>query len=417
MIEKKVLPGGVRFIYEYIPYVRSASFGVWVGNGSRHEKKREEGASHFIEHMVFKGTRSRTAADIAAISDRIGGQINAYTTKECTCFYGRVLDEHLCELVDVLYDMLKNSKFDDKDIITERNVIFEEIGMYADTPEDLVIEQLFTGIYKGSPLSHPILGSRSSLSKMDGNFLKSYMKSHYFAENIVISLSGSFSDMDIDKICSLFSDYGGGRLKCRPAEYKRCFISKRKNIEQNHICITFPAISAVSPERFALTLLSSAFGGAMSSRLFQTVREELGLCYSIYSFPSSYDDLGCFSIYTALGRETEDRAINAILSEISRVLEHGISEAELTLAKEQAKAAILMSLESTSSRMNRLGRGELVFGQVQSVDETIESYENVTLSDIRRIAERVFDMNELSFSAVGKVKSAEQYRELIQKSI
>ena len=413
MFEKRTLPNGIRIVYEYIPYVRSVSFGIWVKNGSRSEKSEENGASHFIEHMVFKGTNTRTAADIAAQSDRLGGQINAYTTKECTCFYGRVLDTHLGHLADILHDMLKNSNFDDKDVLNERGVIFDEIDMYEDTPEDLVIEQLLTGIYKGSSLSRPILGKKSTLKKMSGQFLKDFMVSHYGGENIVIAISGSFKTSDIDNIASLFSDFGSGSVEYRKASFHRTFDVKHKDIEQNHICIGYPGFSIYDDDRYSLSLLSNILGGGMSSRLFQKVRERKGLCYSVYSFLSSYIDGGIFGIYTAAGNSNYLEAVRLILEEVEKIRQDGVTATELALTKEQAKVNVLMSLESTGVRMNRLGRNELFLGRIPSTEELIEKYEAVTTDDILSLAQKVFDPELVSFSFVGSGEQGDKFKEMI----
>lgn len=413
MFEKRTLKNGLRIVYENIPYVRSASVGVWVGSGSRYEKAAEGGASHFIEHMVFKGTGRRTALEIAELSDRIGGQINAFTTKECTCFYGRVLDEHILTLVDILYDMLTGSKFGEIDIENERGVIFEEIDMYEDSPEDLVVERLIGGIYKNA-LGKPILGKKSTLSKMDGDFLKSFMSAHYSPENIVISVSGSFKPGDIDNIAGLFSGLSGKKPRLRGAYYQPAFVSKKKRIEQSHICLGFPGLPTGSRRRYAFILLSNILGGSMSSRLFQNVREKRGLCYTIYSFVSSYIDTGMFGIYTATNDGCQLEAIRLILDEIDRINDSGVTEDELSLCKQQAESNILMSLESTSDRMNRLGRGELFLGRVLTPDEIIEEYDKITAEDILALSRSIFNRDNISFSAVGKNLPEDDYRNILR---
>ena len=414
MFEKKTLANGVRIVYEYIPYVRSASLGIWVGTGSRYEKAGENGASHFIEHMVFKGTGTRSATDIAAITDRIGGQINAFTTKECTCFYGRVLDTHIDLLLDLLCDMVFDSKFSQQDVDNERNVIFEEIGMYEDTPDDLVTERLFSGIYKGSSLARPILGRKPTLSKMDGSFLKNYMKTHYSPENTVVALSGNFTPSDIDNIADHFSGMDGSMSKFKPAKYRSAFTLKRKNIEQNHLNVAFPGAGVNDDSRYALLLLSGILGGGVSSRLFQNIREKYGLCYNVYSFTSSYLDTGVLGIYTATSSATQSDALKLILREIESIRENGVTDTELSLAKEQAKSNILMSLESTSSRMTRIGRSELFSGRVLLPEEMIERYDSVTKETIKDLAGRLLTPDSMSFSAVGKILHEDEYRKILK---
>ncbi len=415
MYEKIVLPNGVRILYEFIPHVRSVSLGLWVGTGSRYESARMCGASHFIEHMLFKGTATRSAAQLASVMDAIGGQTNAFTTKECTCFHGRVLDTHLDQLSDVLCDMFFNSKFDEKDVQNERSVILEEIDMYQDTPEDLTSERLFSAVYKGSTLAKPILGKKSTLAAMTGQSLRQHMRDHYTPDVVVVAVSGSFQPDDIRRLADRFGQMTPGKKhRLPPASYTPSFTVRRKSLEQNHLTIAFPGVSVTDPNRYTLQLLSDILGGGMSSRLFQTVREERGLCYSIYTYGTSYTDTGLFSIYTALGRSTEAAAIRVILDEVRRFQDHGVTEEELTRAREQVKANVLMGLESTSARMNRLGRGELFYGTIPEPDEIIARYDAVTAEDIRSMAQACLDLKNVSFSGVGKVDSADYYRELLQ---
>lgn len=410
------LSNGVRIVYENIPYVRSASVGIWVNVGTRDEKAIENGASHFIEHMVFKGTKNRTAAQLAYEMDRIGGQINAYTTKENTCFYGRVLDTHVPQIADILCDMLLNSNFYDEDVANERNVIIEEIGMYEDTPDDLVTEQLFGGCFKGSSLARPVLGTRSSLSKMDGAFLKSFMQEHYTGDKIIVAMAGNISEKDAQYFAERLKDVPAGNGKKRKeASYVPCFKAKKKATEQNHLCIAFPCIGVTDDRRYAVQLMNNIIGGGMSSRLFQSVREDKGLCYSIYSFIASYKETGLFGIYTALGKETERQTIQLITEEIKKFRKNGVTQDELELAREQVKSNILMSLESTGSRMNRLGNNMLYFDKCKSFDDTIAGYDKVTADDIAKVAELIFDYSQVSFSAVGRVDKADMYQQYISE--
>lgn len=415
MYEKIVLPNGVRILHEYIPYVRSVSLGIWVGTGSRFEAAQMGGASHFIEHMLFKGTATRSAAQLASIMDAIGGQTNAFTTKECTCFHGRVLDTHLDQLTDVLCDMFFSSRFDENDVKNERGVILEEIDMYQDTPEDLASERLFSAVYKGSALARPILGKKSTLEAMTGETLRQHMKAHYTPDVVVVALSGSYKPEDIQRLSDRFAAMTPGeKQRITPATYAPSFVVRRKSLEQNHLTMAFPGVAVTDDARFTLQLLSDILGGGMSSRLFQTVRENRGLCYSIYTYGSSYADTGLFNVNTALGRETEAEAIRVILDELRLFQDKGVTEDELLRAREQVKANVLMGLESTSTRMNRLGRNELYFGTVPDPDEIIARYDAVTAADIRTMAETCLDLQKVSFSGVGKVESAEYYRELVQ---
>lgn len=414
MYNKITLDNGVRIVSEKIDYVRSAAIGIWVGCGSRFETPQESGASHFIEHMLFKGTQRRSAAGIAEEMDAIGGQMNAFTTKECTCFYGRVLDSNLKKAMDLLFDMFFCSALRDEDAKAEREIINEEIDMYEDTPDDLVTERLLTKVYTGSALEGPILGTKESLAAMDGGFLRQFMENHYCPENIVIALSGSFEESDIDYIKEAFSSIqGANRNTILPVKYHQIFTVKEKPIEQNHLCLAFEGLPVGDADRYTMQLLSGILGGGMSSRLFQKVREENSLCYSIYSFGSGYIDTGVLGIYTALGRDTERRALELIRDVVSGLLQDGVTDAELHRAREQVKSNVLMGLESTNARMNKIGKNELYSGKIPSTEETIEAYDSVTVQAVRCLAERCFNFDKLAFSAVGQISPEEYYREIL----
>jgi len=414
MFNKIVLPNGVRVLTDRIPHVRSAAVGIWVGIGSRFEAASENGAAHFIEHMLFKGTERRTAAELAEEMDQIGGQINAFTTKDCTCFYGRVLDTNLPVAIDVLCDMFFSSRFDENDVISERGVIIEEIGMYEDTPEDLVIELLYSEVYRGCSLARPILGKKSTLERMTGETLRDFMQRKYRSGDIVIALSGSFTDSDVQAICERFSLMPKSRRARLPsAKYRPCVTTKRKKIEQNHLCFGFPCVSNLSPDRYAMQLLNNIFGGGMSSRLFQELREKRGLCYSAGSFMSTQDDTGLFCLTMALSQDSEEEAIKVVAQEIEKIKSSGVSQTELDRSREQVKANILMGLESTNTRMSRIARCELTYGRVIPIEETIAAYDAVTREDLQRLAAEVFDLEKMAFSAVGRVRTVEQYKELL----
>lgn len=416
MYEKITLENGVRIVYEHMPHVRSACVGIWVGTGSRNEKSTQSGAAHFIEHMLFKGTKTRTAAQLAGEMDAIGGQINAYTTRESTCYYARVLDIHLDKAVELLGDMFFSSNFDPADIDNERGVINEEIDMYDDEPEDMVAERLIFRSFKGQ-LGRPVLGTPASLKKLGAEQLREFMDENYIAPRVVISLSGSFDMTHLAQIRQLFSAMPERKSrKTRACEYTPSFTLKRKSTEQNHLCLGFRGLPSGDERRFTMQILSSVLGSGMSSRLFQTVREQHGLCYSVYSFNASFKDTGLFGIATALSAETEGRAIELILGELDKFRSGGVTAEELSRAREQSKAGVLMSLESTSSRMNRLGFGELVMGRSLSADELITRYDAVTEDDVLALAQDVLKSEMMSFSAVGRVASPERYRQLLNIS-
>lgn len=410
MYEKITLPNGVRILTEAVPGVRSAALGLWVGTGSRQEKPGENGAAHFIEHMVFKGTERRTAAALAEEMDAVGGQINAFTTKENTCFYARVLDSHLSQATDILCDMFFSSRFDEADVNTERGVILEEIGMYEDNPEDVCSERLAAAVYKGSALARPILGRRATLEGMTGASLKAYMAEHYLAGDIVVALAGSFTPAHVEELKERFGTLRPGKCPAgKAASYTSAITVKKKAIEQNHLTLAFPGLPYGDPDRFTLQLLTSVLGGGMSSRLWQEVRERRGLCYSVYAYGAGHADTGLFAIYTALGKETEGAALDTIAATVREFTAHGVTQAELDRAREQSKANVLMGLESTQAHMSNLGRSELLMGSVMEADDLIAAYDAVTRQDILRLAEKLFDFSRASLSAVGRVGTAESY--------
>ncbi len=414
MVEKIVLPNGVRILFERLDHVRSASVGFWVGSGSRHEPEEQNGISHFIEHMVFKGTKRRTAAQIAEEMDAIGGQMNAFTTKECTCFYARALDTHLHIALDVLCDIFFEPKMDDGDLVTERGVIFEEIDMYEDTPDDLVVERLFSNVYRGTPLGMPVIGVKPALEKMTGDTLASYMRGNYLPQHTIVSISGSFSDSDIQFLKDRFSAMPGGtRAQSANVDYAPAFITCAKPIEQNHLCLGFPSTSAASEKRHVLQTMSSILGGGMSSRLFQRVREERGLCYSIYTFSAAHEDTGVLGVYLALSDKTEEDALGLTHKIVREFRENGPTASELDRAREQLKANVLMSMESMNTRMNHMARSEMVLGRIPTLDEIIERYNSVTLDSIMELASEILDFDRLSFSAVGKIGDEDKYKRII----
>ena len=409
MYQEIIRPNGARLLLEEVPGARSAALGFYVGAGSRHETAAENGSAHFIEHMLFKGTHRRSAADLAVDMDAIGGQVNAYTTKENTSFYARSLDRHLDRALDILSDMLFCSRFDQSDVETERGVILEEIGMYEDTPEDLVAERLSTAVYKGTALARPILGTEATLSAMTGDSLRKWQKEHYLAGNMVASLAGSFTPAQVDKILALLDTLEPGTIEQTPGRYKAAVTARRKNMEQNHLILAFPAMNYLDPRRYQLLLLNSLLGGGCSSRLFQEVREKRGLCYSVYSYVADHEDVGLQGIYTAVNPEQEGQALAVIRAIIEDLAEHGPTQEELDRVREQATAGLLLGSESIQSRMSHLGNAALLYGKVRTVDEIIECYNAVTREQLQKLAGEMFNCNHASLSAVGKVKTIADY--------
>ena len=414
MVQIETLPNGVRLVTEHIQTVRSAALGIWVGGGSREEEGAESGAAHFIEHMLFKGTARRTAQDIARETDAIGGQMNAFTTKECTCFYGRVLDDHLPQALDILYDMVYHSSFTQEAVETERGVILEEIDMYEDTPDDLCAEKLAAQVFQGSPLARPILGAKETLEGMTGDFLRDYHRRHYEGHNTVVALAGSFSPAILDDLRQRFSRLPAGQPRpLVPAAYTPGFVATAKPIEQNHLTLAFPGLDYNSPRRFALQLLSSILGGGVSSRLFQQVREQQGLCYSIYSYGAGHADTGLFCLYTALNRDTEAKALATIRQVVDQLRQEGPTQEELTRAREQSKANVMMGLESTQSRMSHAGRSLLFSGEILTPEQIIAAYDAVTREDVIALAQDLFRWDQASLSAVGQVRTPQEYQTLV----
>ena len=404
------LPNGARLLLQEVPGAQSAALGFFVGVGSRHEAPRENGAAHFIEHMLFKGTARRSAGQLARDMDAIGGQFNAYTTKEHTCFYGRTLDRHLDEGLDILADMLFHSRFDQGDVELERGVILEEIGMYEDTPEDLVSERLSAAVYRGTPLARPILGRESTLEGMTGEWLARWQRKHYHAGNLVAALAGKFSPAQADSLRDLLAALPSGLpAQSPPVTYRPAVTAKKKAIEQNHLILAFPAPSYLDERRPQVLLLNALLGGGCSSRLFQQLREERGLCYSVYSYVADHADPGLLGIYAAVSRDQEWAALEGARRVALELADHGPSQEEVDRVREQAKANLLMGSESVQARMSHLGSSALLYGRVRETEELLDLYDAVTREQLRDLAGALFRMETASLSAVGRVGSSADY--------
>ena len=410
MYQPITLPNGARLLLQEVPGAQSAALGFFVGVGSRHEAPRENGAAHFIEHMLFKGTARRSAGQLARDMDAIGGQFNAYTTKEHTCFYGRTLDRHLDEGLDILADMLFHSRFDQGDVELERGVILEEIGMYEDTPEDLVSERLSAAVYRGTPLARPILGRESTLEGMTGEWLARWQRKHYHAGNLVAALAGKFSPAQADSLRDLLAALPSGLpAQSPPVTYRPAVTAKKKAIEQNHLILAFPAPSYLDERRPQVLLLNALLGGGCSSRLFQQLREERGLCYSVYSYVADHADTGLLGIYAAVSRDQEWAALEGARRVALELADHGPSQEEVDRVREQAKANLLMGSESVQARMSHLGSSALLYGRVRETEELLDLYDAVTREQLRDLAGALFRMEAASLSAVGRVGSSADY--------
>ncbi len=408
MYKKFNLNNGIKVITRKIPHVRSLSIGIWVNTGSVSETEENNGICHFIEHMLFKGTSNRSAKEIAVHMDNIGGQLNAFTSKECTCYYSKVLDSHLSTAVDVLSDMLFNSKFDENEIIKEKSVVCEEISMYEDSPEDLVYDSLSKAIFHKHSLGYPILGTYSSIDGLKRNDIIRYMDRNYTSENIVISVAGSFEESYLKD--ELNKKFGSHQLNNEKSDiitkpvFNSTYTYTNKDIEQIHICAGFEGIANDGIENlYPLHILNNIFGGSMSSRLFQSIREEHGLAYSIYSHPSYYRNFGLFSIYASLNPSQLQKITKLISLEIKSILADYITEDELNRAKEQLKGSYILGLESTSSIMTMMGKAVIYGKKIRSLKEVLDRIDKIKISDMKSIIDRVFKGGELSLSIVGKL--------------
>jgi len=422
MYYKYKLGNGLEIIAEDVPAVRSVAFGIWIRGGSRTERRAEQGIAHFIEHMMFRGTARRTGAQIAEELDEIGGQINAFTSKEHTCYYTVTLDEHLDTAMDVLADMFFNSRLDDEDIAKEKAIVLEEIDMCEDTPDDLVYEHLQQSVWAGSPLAHPILGFKETVCAFGRTALEAYISRCYRAEDVVISIAGNLGDISklFAKVEMLFSDFGSmprfagedsavSPIGSKSTLYTPSIYMCIKPIEQLHILLGFPGFSESANERYTLAVLNTVLGSGMSSVLFQKVREELGLAYSIYSHSSGFSDTGLLYIYAGTSPENSPQALRAIIEQTGRI--HNLSCECLQRAKKQIKSNLLLSLESTQSRMFSIGRSQLSLGDAAHTSEIFSAIDAVSIESLNDVAARVLNLSEMSLATVGPA-SKEQAKEL-----
>jgi len=412
MIRQTKLPNGIRLIYEKMEHVRSVSMGVWVDTGSVRETAETAGASHLIEHMVFKGTQRRDAEQIAIEMDAIGGNINAFTSKENTCFYAKVLDEHLDLVSDVLSDITFHSVFDPAELKKEQGVVLEEILMNEDSPEDLVSEESNMLFFGDEPLASPILGSKESVRAFTRETLLAYKNEFYVPNNIVVACAGNFEESAlIDSVTRWFDIPSCDRatepiLQQYPGGKKEKFVEK--DVEQVHICLTLPGYARDSEGQYPLAVLSNIIGGSMSSRLFQSIREKLGLAYSVYSYPTSYTGCGTLTLYAGTGEKQAKEVLSRMIEEIERVQKDGITKEELTRCRDQLKGSYLLGMESSGSRMNALGKTLLLQKREYSEAETLRKIECVTMEDIERILPVCLDLNEASAAFVGRLKKSKE---------
>jgi predicted Zn-dependent peptidase len=407
-IKQTVLDNGLTIISERMDHVRSASVGIWVRSGSRHEEAALNGISHFIEHTLFKGTRNRTSREIAVESDAIGGHVDAFTSREVAAYYVKVLDEHLARAFDLLADLVTGPSFADEELDRERNVVMEEIKMVGDTPDDLVHEVFVANFWPDHPLGRSILGTNDTLATFNHDRVVDYFSNVYTPRNLVVAGAGN---LDHEKFVDMVGGYLSS-LKDKPANLSAWApspASRRivldKDLEQAHLVLGTRCPSMTSPDRYSVHVLNVILGGGMSSRLFQTIREEHGLAYAVYSGVNAYTDAGYLSVYAATSPDQLSDVIRLSVEEFHKLKSEPVSDAELQRAKDQLKVSLMLSLESTSARMSNLARQEIFFGRQFTLDEILERINRVSTSDVQRVAGEIFGSDELAITAVGQLGS------------
>ena len=404
MIVREVLGNGLRLLTESMPQVRSVSIGVWLTRGSRHEPQECGGIAHFIEHMLFKGTATRSAEDIAQEIDSVGGQLDAFTAKEYAGYYIKVLDEHLPRAVDILSDIVLHPALDADDIEREKKVILEEIKMVEDTPDDLVHELFTQSFWEGHPLGRPILGTPESVEGLTQEALRSYFRRAYTADNFVVSAAGNLEHARVrDLVEQAFGGIGptGDVAADRPPAAVAAFTVRSKDLEQSHVCLGTTAHAQCDDDRYIGYVLNTLLGGSMSSRLFQNVRERRGLAYSVFSGLSAYRDTGILTIYAGCATEVVEQVIDLTVEELRGLKRSAVPEPELRRAKDHLKGSLMLGLENTASRMSHLGRQEIYFDRHFGLDETLEGIERVSSADLQRVAAGLFSDGALAGTVLG----------------
>ncbi len=401
------LPNGINVITEEMSHVRSVSVGVWVSSGSRRETTEQNGISHFIEHMLFKGTTSRSAEVIARSVDSIGGNLDAFTAKEMVCYNTKVLDEHLPVALDVLSDLVLNPLFSEGDIEKEKGVILEEIKMDADSPDYLVHEIFSSNFWKDHALGQPILGTKETVKRFNQGLVGDYYRSVYTPANVLITAAGNLSHETLVRLArERFENLAPASAEPAadaPATHARIALKSKKDLEQVHVCLGVPSYPIPHEDRFICYVLNTILGGGMSSRLFQNIRERQGLAYAVYSELSPYSDTGCLSVYAGTSLESARRVVESVLREFSDLKQQTVPAEELRRAKDHLKGSLMLSLESTSSRMSNLARQQMYFGRFFSLDELAESIEKVSPDDIQRIAQTFFDQKYIALTVLGNL--------------
>jgi len=417
MHQRTVLDNGIRVLSERMPHFDSVCIGVWILAGSRDEREHENGISHFLEHLLFKGTEKRTAQDIARAIDSVGGSMNGYTAREYTCFYAKVLNRHLDLAVDLLSDILLHSRMDAEEIEKERSVIFQEVKMVEDTPDDYVHDLFNRAFWGDHPMGQPVLGKTESIQSLSREQIVRYLEDHYRSDRMIISVAGNIEhDQVFDIVGQAFSQSRSGSKvmkRVTPRGMSTASVLERRT-EQVHFCLGTEGLAYMSSRRFASFILNTVLGGGMSSRLFQEIREKRGLVYSVFSYLPSYMDTGLLVVYAAAERETVSEVIQLILREFETLRRNPISEEELRTSKEQLKGNLLLSLESSDTRMTRLAKNEIYFNRFLPVDEVIDRIDSVTAEQIEELSNELLRPEHLCLSLLGPMTKRQLNRDLNQ---
>jgi predicted Zn-dependent peptidase len=413
-IRRETLANGLRLVTESMPHVRSVSVGVWLTRGSRHEPGDHVGIAHFVEHMLFKGTTSRSAEDIAQQVDSIGGQLDAFTSKEYAGYYIKVLDEHLPLAIDLLSDLVSRPTFAPEEIEREKKVILEEIKMVEDTPDDLVHELFAERFWNGHPLGRPILGTPESVSALDAGALRQYFTDAYVARNFAVVAVGNLEHERLRALVQrAFASIpvDGSATSDEPPCISPHVFVRHKELEQSHVCFGTSGLPQNHPDRYAAYALNTVLGGSMSSRLFQNVREKRGLAYAVFSGLSAYQDVGAFSIYAGCANEAVGELIDVVVAEIRQLKRDSLQADELRRAKDHLKGSLMLNLESTSSRMSHLARQEIYRDRTDGLDEMLAAIERVTVKDVARLADQFFHNGSLGVTVLGSVDGLQVHKE------
>ena len=414
-IHREVLPNGLIVLTEEMQHIRSVSIGIWIKTGSRDEDLQWNGISHFIEHMVFKGTKHRSAEEIARQVDSIGGNMDAFTAKECVCFNVKVLDDHLPIAMDVLSDLVLNPVFDGADITRERGVILEEIKMDEDSPDYLVHEIFTQNFWKDHPLGKPILGTKETVKKFEQPVVLDFYGQRFAPGNLIICAAGNLKHAQfVDLVAKHFAQMQpkkNGFHSPQPKIVPRIIMRNKKALEQVQICVGVPSHPIAHQKRYASYILNTLLGGGMSSRLFQNIRERQGLAYAIYSDLNPYRDTGCLSVYAGTSRESAGKVVQSIVSEFRKLKTETVPPEELRRAKDQLKGSLMLSLESSTARMSNLARQEMYFDRFYTLDELIDKIEGVTAEELKELAEQFFHTDSIAVTVLGNLNGLKLTRE------